>query len=271
MIYFIPTPIGNLKDISLHALEILRECEIAFCEDTRISKSLINLLNERFNANIKISKFIPFHTHNENEILASLNDEILSKNIAVLSDAGMPGISDPGISFVKYAIKNSLKYEILSGANAALLCVVASGLCEKEFVFLGFLPNTGTQRNQAIQNALNQAYPCVIYESPKRILNLIEKIVEIDPSRQIFAIKEATKKFETKFHGLAKDVLIQLQNANLSGEWCIVVQNSEKNSLEKISIKDIMLLQIPPKQKAKLISKINGKDAKTIYKEIISG
>ena len=179
MLYFIPTPIGNLEDISLRAIRILRECEIAICEDTRVCKSLINLLNERFDASINISKFIPLHTHNENDFFVNLSDDFFSRNVAYMSDAGMPGISDPGVSLVRYAQKNYIKYEFLSGANAALLSVVASGLCDKEFVFLGFLPNTGRDRALAIQNALNLAYPAVIYESPKRILSLVQSIANL--------------------------------------------------------------------------------------------
>ncbi|QCD43923.1 16S rRNA (cytidine(1402)-2'-O)-methyltransferase [Campylobacter mucosalis] len=269
MIYFIPTPIGNLKDISLHALEILRDCEIALCEDTRVSKSLINLLNERFNAGIKIKNFISLHTHNESEFFKNLDADFFSKNVAYISDAGMPGISDPGVSLVRYALKNGIEYEILSGANAALLAVVASGLVDKEFTFLGFLPNTGKDRAAAIQNALNNAYPCVIYESPKRITSLIDEILKIDENRQIFAIKEATKKFEAKFKNIPKALLDELKNANLNGEWCVVVDKSQNLSTQKITIDDINQLEIPPKIKAKLLSKLTGEDVKKIYNKII--
>ena len=269
MLYFVPTPIGNLEDISLRAIKILRECEIAICEDTRVCKSLVNLLNERFDANINISNFIPLHTHNEDEFFANLSDEIWSKNIAYMSDAGMPGISDPGVSLVRYAQKNDIKYEILSGANAALLSVVASGLCDKEFVFLGFLPNTGRERALAIQNALNLAYPAVIYESPKRILNLIENIANLEPEREICAIKEATKTFETKFKGAAKNLAQMLEKANLNGAWAVVISKSENIATQNITKDEIISLDIAPKAKAKLLSKITGKDVKKIYDELI--
>ena len=250
MLYFIPTPIGNLEDISLRAIRILRECEIAICEDTRVCKSLINLLNERFDASINISKFIPLHTHNEDDFFTNLSDDFFSKNVAYMSDAGMPGISDPGVSLVRYAQKNGINYEILSGANAALLSVVASGLCDKEFVFLGFLPNTGKDRNLAIQNALNLAYPCVIYESPKRILSLVENLAKFDSEREILAIKEATKKFETKFKGSAKGIANELKDANLNGEWCVVVSQYPNVMTQTISIDDINAIDIAPKAKA---------------------
>lgn len=269
MLYFIPTPIGNLQDISQHALSVLSECEIVFCEDTRVSKTLINLLNERFKANINIKRFIPFHTHNESDILAKTDIAIFSKNVAFLSDAGMPCISDPGIGLVKFAIKNNIEYEVLSGSNAALIALVASGLCEKEFIFLGFLPNTGKERTISIQNALNLAHPCIIYESPKRILALIKSLAELEPNREIFAIKEATKKFESKFFGTANELIAKLQNANLSGEWCIVVDKSQNLTTEKITKDDILSLEISPKIKAKLLAKITGKNIKNIYNELI--
>lgn len=268
MLYFVPTPIGNLSDISLRALSVLRECEILFCEDTRVAKSLINLLNTRFDANINIQKFIPLHTHNEDEILPKIELEIFDKNVAFLSDAGMPGISDPGAVLVNFAIKNGIAYEVLSGSNAALLAVVASGLCEKEFCFLGFLPNNGKERAAAVQNALNSPFPAVIYESPKRILSLILDFAKLEPDREIFAIKEATKKFETKFRATASELAQKLQGANLSGEWCVVVQKNPNFTFEKITQNDILELEISPKAKSKLLAKITGRNAKEIYSEL---
>ena len=256
----VPTPIGNLSDISLRALSVLRECEILFCEDTRVAKSLINLLNTRFDANINIQKFIPLHTHNEDEILPKIELEIFDKNVAFLSDAGMPGISDPGAALVNFAIKNGIAYEVLA--------VVASGLCEKEFCFLGFLPNNGKERAAAIQNALNSPFPAVIYESPKRILSLILDFAELEPDREIFAIKEATKKFETKFRATASELAQKLQEANLSGEWCVVIQKNPNFTFEKITQNDILELEISPKAKSKLLAKITGRNAKEIYAEL---
>ena len=268
MIYFIPTPIGNLEDISLHALRILRECEVIFCEDTRVTKTLINLLNSRFNADINIEKFISLHSHNEKEILPNLDINIFEKNLAYVSDAGMPGISDPGISLVKFAQENNIEYEVLSGSNATLLAVVASGMCKKEFTFLGFLPNKGKERDIAVSNALNSAYPVIIYESPTRILPLVEQISFIDPDRTVFAIKEATKKFETKFKNSAQNLKNELKNANLKGEWCIVIDKSSHQTNEKITIDDINSLDIAPKIKAKLIAKITGENVKKIYENL---
>lgn len=270
MVYFVPTPIGNLKDISLRAIEILSSCETIICEDTRVSKSLINLLNERFEANIYPKNFYSFHTHNENDFFANFNLDLFRNNVAFLSDAGMPGISDPGASLVRYLQKMGLEYEILSGSNACLLSVVASGLVQKEFIFLGFLPNTGKERSQAIQNALNLAYPAVIYESPKRIVSLMQEIAKLDESREIFLIKEATKKFEKKIKGNVREILTILNNINLNGEWCVVVDKSKFTGSEKISINDILSLDIAPKTKAKLLAKITGENSKKIYENLVN-
>lgn len=269
MLYFLPTPIGNLDDISKRCLDILNLCDIIICEDSRVTKSLINLLNTKYNLNINPSEFYSLHTHNESEFFAKFDpNNLIEKIVVYVSDAGMPCISDPGVALVRFAQNNSINYEVLSGSNALLLAVAASGLVEKEFSFLGFLPNTSRDRDLALQNALNSPYPVVIYESPKRILNLIKDIAKLEPTREIFAIKEATKKFETKFKNSAQNLVLSLQNANLKGEWCVVVAATNIINQEKITIDDINELDIAPKQKAKLLSKLTGKSVKEIYNKL---
>ncbi|MBZ7948248.1 16S rRNA (cytidine(1402)-2'-O)-methyltransferase [Campylobacter sp. LH-2024] len=270
MLYFIPTPIGNLGDISFRALELLKTCEIFFCEDTRISKSLLLSLSHKFKIDFKTKKMISFHSHNEKEILKNLNPEIFSQDIAFLSDAGMPGISDPGYALVDFALKNGIKFEVLPGANAALVALVSSALSEKEFVFMGFLANKGKDRIKDIQRALNHSYASIIYESPKRILSLVEQISFIDENREIFAIKEISKKFETKFKGKAKEVFNELKEANLNGEWVLVISKNHQNlNYNSLLESDILELDIPLKTKSKLLSKINGKSPKEIYAKLL--
>ncbi|MGH2327606.1 16S rRNA (cytidine(1402)-2'-O)-methyltransferase [Campylobacter taeniopygiae] len=270
MLYFIPTPIGNLGDISFRALELLKTCEIFFCEDTRVSKSLLLSLSHKFQIDFKTKKMIAFHTHNEKEILKNLNPEFFSQNVAFLSDAGMPGISDPGYTLADFALKNGIEFEVLPGANAALVALVSSALSEKEFVFMGFLANKGKERIKDIQRALNHPYASIVYESPKRILSLVEQISLIDENREIFAIKEISKKFETKFKGTTKEVFDKLKQANLNGEWVLVIsknhQNLNHNSLLE---SDILELDIPLKVKSKLLAKINGKNPKEIYAKLL--
>jgi len=269
LLYFIPTPIGNLSDVSLHVLEVLETVEVLFCEDTRVTKKLLNLLTQRQNLNLKEIEFYSLHSHNEKEILSNLDITIFEKNCAYMSDAGMPGISDPGSELVKFAIKNSIPYEVISGSNALLIAAVASGLVEKEFTFLGFLSNSGESRQTELQNALNSPYPVILYESPKRVLSLVEQISKLDGERELFLIKEATKKFENKFSGTAQNLYETLQNENLNGEWSVVISASKTASNEKILVEDILNLDIPPKQKSKLLAKLTGKNTKEIYKELV--
>lgn len=270
MLYFVPTPIGNLSDISSHALEILSNADIAICEDTRVSKSLIHLLSQRYSINFKEIKYYSLHTHNIDEFFSKFDITNFENKICVyMSDAGMPCISDPGVDLVKFVIKHEIPYEFLSGANALLLAAGASGLIEKEFTFLAFLPNSGKEREISINNMLNSQYPSIIYESPKRVLALVNSIAKIDGNRKIFLIKEATKKFETKFSGTARNLLEILSSANLNGEWVIIVDKSPNIVSEKITIEDILSLDLAPKTKAKLLSKITGENSKKIYENLI--
>ena len=270
MLYFVPTPIGNLSDISYRSLEILSNCEVLLCEDTRNTKSLINLLNSKFNLNLNFNSYIPLHSHNENDFFDKISIDFFSKNIAYLSDAGMPAISDPGCSLVKYALKNDIKFEVLSGANAALVALVSSGFCEKEFIFLGFLSNTGDKRQKDIEKLMLNPYPSIVYENSKRLISFIEDISKIDPNKEVFLIKEISKKFESKFKAKAKEMIEILKNTNLNGEWVVVIDCNNKNFIQNtICEQDILELDLPLKIKSKLLSKINGNSPKKIYQKLL--
>lgn len=250
---------------------MLKECSVVLCEDTRVSKQLINLLNDRFSAGINISKFISVHSHNEADFISTISPSFFDENVAYMSDAGMPGVSDPGALLVEYCLKNGIKYEVLAGANAALVGLVSSGLCQKEFVFLGFLPNTGKEREIAIQNALNAPYPTVIYESPRRIVSLVDSISKTAPDRAIHLAKELSKKFERHFSGNALSILDELKTANTDGEWVVTIAPSNHASkVERISVADINELSISAKQKAKLIAKITGRPVKEVYGSLVN-
>ncbi|EKK0585766.1 16S rRNA (cytidine(1402)-2'-O)-methyltransferase [Campylobacter upsaliensis] len=270
MLYFIPTPIGNLGDISLRSLELLSACEIVFCEDTRVCKHLITLLNERFKTCIKPQKILSLHTHNEKEMLEKLDLKLFEKNVAYLSDAGMPGISDPGFALVQFALKHKLFYEVLPGANAALVALVSSNLCEKEFIFLGFLANKGKQRQKEIENLLLNPYPTIIYEAPTRILALVQTIAKLEPKRELFAMKEISKKFQTSFRSRAEKLVEELKGANLNGEWVLVVAKSSQNfSSNSLCESDILELDLPLKIKSKLLAKMSGKNSKELYQKLL--
>lgn len=271
MLYFVPTPIGNMGDVSFRTLELFKECESIICEDTRVTKSLINLLNIRYKTQIKPSNFYSLHTHNEKEFFSKINPDFFDKCVLFVSDAGMPGISDPGFSLVNYAIKQNIKYEVLPGANALMVAIVASGFCKKEFSFLGFFSNKGDARQKEIENLLKSPFPCVVYESPLRILKLVSDIALKNPLQELFLIKEISKKFEKKYFGQAKDLALKLACENLKGEWVLISKACEylANDKSVLCEKDILGLNISLKDKAKLIAKLRGVHAKSVYNELL--
>lgn len=269
MVYLIPTPIGNIDDISVRSLKLLTEIQILLCEDTRVTKKLLNLLSIRNQIEFNIEQFISFHSHNDKKVLSSLDKSIFEKNIGFMSDAGMPCVSDPGANLVKYCQENSINYEVLPGANAALLAYSSSGTQSSKFVFYGFLPHHGIDRKNVLNEVINLTYPVIIYEAPHRIAKLASELAIVCPKRGVFAIKEATKKFEKKFYSRAEEFPNFLNYINTKGEWALVLEPKQKDLGEPISEQDIKNLDIQPKQKAKLLSKLSGDSIKNCYKYLI--
>ncbi len=260
MLTLVPTPIGNLEDLSFRALEALKNSEIIFCEDTRVTKKLLNLLNIPLN-----KEFISMHSHNENEVISKLNPETLkTKECVYVSDAGMPGVSDPGSKLVQFCQQNDIPYTVIPGANAALTAYVASGF-EGEFCFWMFLPHKGKDRTDRLNEIINSGKIAILYEAPHRIEKLINELKSLIPDREIFLAKELTKIHETFIKAKAKDIKLP----NTKGEWVVVIDKGEKSKELKLSYEDILNLPLPDKEKSKLLAKISDKSAKEIYKEII--
>jgi len=261
LVTFVPTPIGNLDDISKRALLALQNSEIIFAEDTRVTKKLLNLLN------IPLDKeFISMHSHNEEMVLSKLNPDVLnSKECVYVSDAGMPAISDPGAKLVKYCQNHGVKYTVIPGPNAAITAFAASGF-EGDFCFFGFLPHKGNDRSEKLQQIINSGKIAILYESPHRIEKLIKELKELIPQNEIFLAKELTKVHETYIKGKVKDIELQ----NTKGEWVVVINTQKKSDKLELSYEDILSLPLPPKEKSKLLAKISDKSAKEIYKELIN-
>ncbi len=259
MLSLVPTPIGNLEDISKRAFEALKTAEIIFCEDTRVTKKLLNLLN------IPLTKqFIAMHSHNENEAVSKINPEILkTKNCVYVSDAGMPGVSDPGSGLVKFCQENNIEYTVIPGANAMLSAYVASGF-EGEFCFWMFLPHKGKERMDKLREITDSGKIAIIYESPHRIEKLINELKELIPEREIFLAKELTKMYETYIKAKAKEIFLP----NTKGEWVVVINKGEKRKNLTLSYEEIEKLNLPLKEKSKLLAKISDKSSKEIYKEL---
>ncbi len=268
MVTFVPTPIGNLEDISYRAIKTLQKAKIIFCEDSRVTKKLFLLLSQKFNLSFNPDKFIPMHSHNEKELLSTIDKTIFDKDVVYVSDAGMPGISDPAYHLIKFCQQNSIKYDILPGANASLLAFVGSAFSEKEFLFIGFLPHKGEERSKKLREVMSSGYVTILYEAPHRIKKLIEEITLIDPDRRIYGIKEATKLYQKSFLEKSSLLMEIFKESNLKGEWTLVIDRGERVKKLSLSLEEILNLPLPKKEKAKLLAKITNKTTKEWYKEL---
>jgi len=269
MLTLVPTPIGNISDISLRAIEALSAADTLLCEDTRVTKKLIHILKERYNTVFKENQeFISLHSHNEMDFIQKLEPSFFDKSVIYASDAGMPGISDPGQALVKYAQENSIEYDVLPGANALLTAFVASGFVETKMLFWGFLPHKGKDRAASLQGALNSGFTTIIYESPHRLEKFLNEVKNENSERKIFLAKELSKKYQNYFYGTASDILEKLSN-NFRGEWVVVIEASAHHNESAVSQNDILELDLPKKTQAKLISKITGENTKACYQRLL--
>lgn len=269
MLTLVPTPIGNIADISLRAMSALGEADTLLCEDTRVTKKLLHLLAERYSLQTKENqKFISIHSHNENDFIAALEPSFFEQNVVYVSDAGMPGVSDPGIALVRYCIEHSLEYDILPGANALLTAYVGSGFLDTKMLFLGFLNHKGSERESGLNEALYSGYTTILYESPHRLEKLLKEIHENEPNRPICCAKELSKKFQNYFHGTAGEILAKL-DGNYKGEWVVVISAGERQNSSSITQNDILELDLPKKVQAKLIAKITGENTKACYQRLL--
>lgn len=265
MLTLVPTPIGNLGDISKRSFDALLEADIILCEDTRVTNKLLNLLCEKANIEKPHKKYIPIHSHNEKSFLETINEHFFNDAIVYASDAGMPGISDPGQFLVNYCLENNIDYEILPGASASLLAFVASGFINTEFLFGAFLDHKGKSRTDKLQRLIFSGYTAIIYEAPTRLIKLLEDIVVLDPTRRIFLAKELTKKFETKIRRTAEQALQELKETAIKGEWIVVVEAGKVINQVTLNEAEIMNLKLQTKDKAKLLSQLGTKSNKEWY------
>jgi len=269
MLAFVPTPIGNLGDISFRTIEVLKDGELILCEDTRVTKKLINLISQRLEITFPQYEYISLHSHNEKDFLTKDNQVLLeTKKCIYMSDAGMPCVSDPGSFLVDFCLENDIEYDVLPGANAILTAYASSGFSHTTFTFFGFLPHKGSNRSDMLDKVMNSENLAILYESPHRLMKLIEEINQIDSSREVFITKELTKKYQTRYKGTAQSVLSELIQTTIRGEWVVIIKNIESLNRGIITENDILDLKLPPKQKAKILSKLTGNSVKDIYNDL---
>lgn len=220
-LYLVATPIGNLEDITLRAIKILQEVDFIAAEDTRHSLKLLNHLN--------ISKpLISYHRHNEDVKSDLLIDKLLdNKNIALITDAGTPVISDPGEEIVKVAIQNNIKVVPIPGACALITALIASGLDSKEFTFIGFLPLNKKNRKEKLEEIKNSIYTTILYEAPHKLISTLQDLSKLLDNRKIVLAKELTKLHENFISGTATELLEKLDNPK--GEFVILIEKNSQN------------------------------------------
>lgn len=229
-IIFIATPIGNLGDITLRSIEALQEADLIACEDTRRSSKLLNRLEIK-------KPLISFHEHNEKKRGQHLLDEVQAgKVIACLTDAGMPGISDPGYRLVQDCLAGNIPFEILPGPSAVLMALLGSGLPTDSFHFGGFLPPKKGKRQSEMEEAMQRSCTSVYFESPHRIVASLEMMQGSTPEHPVCVARELSKKFETWYRGTVSEVITQLGEGKVKGEITFIIagkQKSKKTSLDK--------------------------------------
>ena len=235
-LYLIPTPIGNLDDITYRAVKVLEEVEVIFSEDTRVT---LNLLN---NVGIK-KKLISLHEHNENDIKEKVLDYLkLGFSVGLVTDRGTPIISDPGYKTVKYVSDNNFNVIALPGATAFVCALIASGISPQPFLFYGFLNSKDSRKKEELELLKDVEYTMIFYEAPHRIINTLNMMLDIFGNRKISISREITKKFETIYRGNLNDII---KNIPEKGEFVIVVSgNDEKEVISDLSIKESVNLYI---------------------------
>lgn len=217
-LYVISTPIGNIKDITLRALDVLKEVDILLAEDTRVTGYFL--------AHYQIKTSLhSFHLSNEHKKVAQVIDWLMEgKKVGLVSDAGTPGISDPGYLLFSACIENRIPIECLPGANALLPALIKSGFPCERFIFDGFLPHK-KGRVKRIQAWLEEERTIVIYESPHRLIKSLEQIKDIlGNERPISISREITKKFEETVNGNAEELLLYFNSKAIKGEFVIVIK-----------------------------------------------
>lgn len=263
-LYIVPTPIGNLEDITLRALKILKEVDVIFAEDTRTT----NILLKHFN--IK-QKLLASHLYNEDKMINKEIDYLKQgKNIAIVSDAGTPVISDPGYILVKQAIKEGYNVICLPGPTAIIPAVVMSGLAGGPFTFYGFLNSKESKRKKELENLKINKYPIVFYEAPHRLLKTLNNIKEIFGNRKISIIREISKKYEEVIRDNVDNIIKTVEK--IKGEIVLVVEgNTEEKTFENLSIMNHINIYIEdglqPKEAIKKVSKERNIPKSEVYNE----
>ena len=268
-LYIVATPIGNLEDITLRAIKILKEVDIIAAEDTRHTLKLLN--------HLEISKpLISYHRHNEEIKTENLIEHLLNgKNIALVSDAGTPGISDPGEVIVKKCIEEGITIVPIPGACAMINALICSGIDTKEFIFLGFLPLNKKLRKNKLDEINNSKKTIILYEAPHKLINTLNDLKNILGNRKVVLARELTKIHEEFIRGNINEIIEKSEN--LKGEMVLIIEGNkeiqEKFNFEEISFeKHYKIYEDQGLEKKEIIKKIakdRGINKNEVYQKFL--
>lgn len=275
-LYLVPTPIGNLQDMTLRSLEVLKNVDIIAAEDTRQTLKLLN--------HFEIKKsLMSYHKHNEmskgEDIIAKLKSGI---NVAIVTDAGTPGISDPGAVIVKKCIEEDIEFEVLPGATAFTTALVYSGLDTTRFEFRGFISRDTKERRESLEQIKQSTNTIIIYESPYRVKSTLDILLQELGDRRIALCRELTKIHEEIIRGNISEVIADIKDRNIKGEFVIVIEGKTQEQIDEenkekwadIDVKQhlINLMEggLTKKEAIKVVSKERGLSKNEVYKVAIN-
>lgn len=268
-LYICATPIGNLEDITLRVLRVLKEVDLIAAEDTRVTVKLLS----RYEIATPMTSY---HEHNEakkgKELLATMK---AGKIIALVSDAGMPGISDPGHRLIAACIEEGIPIEPLPGPSSLITALVVSGLPTDSFVFQGFLPRKKGERIALLHELLSLKRTVVLFESPRRLKATLAEVAEVDPARKTVVARELTKKFEEVIRGTAAEVLHMLETVDVKGEIVLLFGPAEKEVREvttgdlRNAVVSLLGQGIPKKQAILEVAKTLNVSKRLVYEAVI--
>ncbi len=270
-LYLVPTPIGNLEDMTIRSINILKEVDLIASEDTRNTQKLLNHFSIE-------TKQTSLHEHNVKERVPELIDALLNgKKIAQVSDAGMPSISDPGHELVVKAIEEKIDVVSLPGASAGITALIASGISPQPFLFYGFLPRKNNEQKKALEELKNQQATIIFYESPHRIVKTLTNMSEVlGTTRKAVLCRELTKLYEEYTRGTIQELMEFFDEKSIKGECCLIIEgaNLEDNSMleeELTPLEHVNLLMttlgLSSKEAIKEVAKKRGLKKQEVYKE----
>lgn len=276
-IYLVATPIGNLSDISIRAVDTLKNVDIIACEDTRNTIKLLNHFEIK-------APLTSYHEYNKIDKAYELCEKVKTgKNIAFVSDAGMPAISDPGYELVDIAYKEGLNVTVIPGASAVVSALAISGISSRRFSFEGFLPSDKNEKKEILTELSQESRTIILYEAPHRLLKTLKELFECLGDRKISIVRELTKLHEEVIRGNLGKIIADYESCDIAvkGEYVLVIEgksllekrSERQKSFEEISIKEhfdkYILTGLDKKEAMKAVAKDRGIQKREVYKELI--